>query len=94
MANTTKKRARKEADQVAKLLADPMWRLNNLYHIKSEDTGAVIHFKPYPEQQEVFDAVLNQGHKKIIIPKARRRGMSTGIDVLMFDQAMQNAGFE
>lgn len=94
MANTAKKRARKEADQVAKLLADPMWRLNNLYHIKSEDTGGVIHFKPYPEQQEVFDAVLNQGHKKIIIPKARRRGMSTGIDVLMFDQAMQNAGFE
>ena len=96
MAGQPKTRARKaaEAEQVAKLLADPMWRLKNLYHIKSEDTGGIIKFTPYPEQQEVFDAVINDGHKRIIIPKARRRGMSTGIDVMMFDQALRTAGFE
>lgn len=83
-----------EEEELLKLLSDPLWRLNNLYHIKSEDTGQIIHFDPYPEQKEVFDAVLTQGHKKIIIPKARRRGMSTGIDVLMFDQAMRHPGYE
>lgn len=77
-----------------KLLSDPWWRLRNLYHIKSEDSGQVIPFSPYPEQEQVFDAIINQGHKRIIIPKARRRGMSTGIDILMQDMALTNAGFE
>ena len=81
-------------EEVLQKLQDPFWRLNHLYHIKSEDTGAVIQFKPYPEQTAVFEAVLTEGHKKIIIPKARRRGMSTGIDVLMYDQAIRNAGYE
>lgn len=96
MAGAPKRRARREAEQqkVMEKLADPWWRLNNLYHIKSEDTGQVIQFDPYPEQTEVFKAVLTEGHKRIIIPKARRRGMSTGIDVLMTDMAMANAGFE
>ena len=96
MAGTPIKRARKAAEQEELLakLRDPFWRLQNLYHIKSEDTGGVIQFRPYPEQQDVFNAVLVEGHKKIIIPKARRRGMSTGIDVLMFDQAMETAGYE
>lgn len=83
-----------EAEELLNRLRDPYWRLQNLYHIKSEDTGGVIQFRPFPEQMEVFKAVLNEGHKRIIIPKARRRGMSTGIDVLMFDQAMQTAGYE
>ena len=66
MAGTPIKRARraKEEEQVQKLLADPMWRLNNLYHIKSEDTGAIAHFQPYPEQQEVFDAVINDDQSR------------------------------
>lgn len=75
-------------------LADPMWRLNNLYHIKSEENGQIIPFNPYPEQMDVFNAVIRDGFQRIIIPKARRRGMSTGIDVLMADMAMVNAGFE
>lgn len=84
----------KEAEELLAKLSDPFYRLNNLYHIKSEDTGGVIQFRPYPEQEEVFKAVITEGHKKIIIPKARRRGMSTGIDVLMFDQSLRNPGYE
>lgn len=90
------KRAKQEAEaaELLKLLSDPFWRLNNLYHIKQEEGGAIIQFRPFPEQMEVFKAVLVEGHKKIIIPKARRRGMSTGIDVLAYDQAVENAGYE
>ena len=83
-----------EQDELLQKLRDPFWRLNNLYHIKREDDGAVIQFRPFPEQMEVFNAVLLQGHKKIIIPKARRRGMSTGIDVLAYDQAVAQPGYE
>lgn len=75
-------------------LMDPWWRLHNLYHIKSEDTGQITPFNPYPEQEQVFRSILTEGHQRLIIPKARRRGMSTGIDVLMTDLALTNAGFE
>lgn len=83
-----------DEQEVMKLLADPRWRLRNLYHIKSEDTGQIIPFTPYPEQEQVFDAILQDGFKRLIIPKARRRGMSTGIDILMQDMALMNSGFE
>ena len=83
-----------EEEEMMRLLGDPMWRLHNLFHIKSEESGMVIPFTPYPEQQQVFDAILTEGHQRIIIPKARRRGMSTGIDILMQDMALTNPGFE
>jgi len=96
MAGRPQKRAKEaaEAQELLAKLSDPFWRLQNLYHIKREDDGRIVRFNPFPEQMEVFEAVLVQGHKKIIIPKARRRGMSTGIDVLMYDQALRNAGYE
>lgn len=80
--------------EVARLMADPWWRLKYLFHIKSEETGQIIPFRPYPEQMEVFNAVLHDRHHSIIIPKARRRGMSTAIEVLGTDLCMTNAGFE
>jgi len=83
-----------EQQELLKRLSDPWWRLRHLYHIKSEDTGQIIPFTPFPEQEAVFDAVINQGHQRIIIPKARRRGMSTGIDILGTDMALTSPGFE
>jgi hypothetical protein len=83
-----------DPSDVMSMLENPWWRLRNLYHIKSEDTGQIIPFRPYPEQEEVFKGIVDDGFKRIIIPKARRRGMSTGIDILMQDYALTNAGFE
>lgn len=83
-----------DQNAVMERLGDAWWRLRNLFHIKSEDTGQIVPFNPYPEQEAVFDAVINQGHQRIIIPKARRRGMSTGIGVLMLDRALTNPGYE
>lgn len=83
-----------DEEKVARLMANPFWRLSNLYHIKNEETGQIIPFRPYPEQLDVFKAVLTDRHHSIIIPKARRRGMSTGIEVLGTDFATTNAGFE
>lgn len=94
MTKTPMNKNTQEDEEVMRLLKDPMWRLNTLYHIKTEDTGQVVPFDPYPEQQDVFNAVIRDGFQRLIIPKARRRGMSTGIDVLMADSALTNAGFE
>ena len=73
-------------------LADPLWRLANLYHIKRADDGRVIKFEPRPEQQRVYDMLFLGGCKRLIILKARRLGMSTALDVLLTDQMLWNAG--
>jgi hypothetical protein len=75
-------------------LRSPIWRLQNLYHIKDADTGRVIKFAPRPEQMQVFRAIHEKGHRRIIILKARRLGMSTGIDVAITDQMLWNAGYQ
>jgi hypothetical protein len=73
-------------------LANPLWRLRNLYHIKRADDGRIIQFQPRPEQQRVYDMLFKEGVKRLIILKARRLGMSTALDVLLTDQMLWNAG--
>jgi hypothetical protein len=73
-------------------LANPLWRLRNLYHIKQATDGRIIKFAPRPEQQRVYDMLFKEGVKRLIILKARRLGMSTALDVLLTDQMLWNAG--
>jgi hypothetical protein len=73
-------------------LANPLWRLRNLYHIKRADDGRIMKFEPRPEQQLVYDMLFKGGVKRLIILKARRLGMSTALDVLLTDQMLWNAG--
>ena len=75
-------------------LNDPIWRLHNLYQCKRAEDGRVVPFEPRPEQSEVFDRILRQGQKRLIILKARRLGMSTGIDILLADQVAWNSGMQ
>lgn len=74
-------------------LADKLWRLENIYSIKSADTGKVVRFVPRPEQREIFRA-LAAGVRKILILKARRLGMSTAIDVYAADEVAFNGGVQ
>lgn len=78
---------------VSQGLKDKLWRLSNLYSIKDAETGKVIKFVPRHEQIVIFKALLS-GLKKIIILKARRLGMSTGIDVYAADEIAFNAGVQ
>ncbi len=75
-----------------KQIADPLWRLSNIYKIKRAADGRLIRFKPRPEQAEVFRLLLVEGCTRLIILKARRLGMSTAIDLLLTDQTLCNAG--
>lgn len=67
------------------LLADPKWRLNNLYHIIDKE-GNSIPFVMNPIQEAVLDGI----HKRNLILKCRQVGMSTFSVLYMLDQAIFN----
>ncbi len=68
-------------------LADPLWRLTSgeLYSIAPADGSGVQRFRPRPEQVAVIRAIYERGAKQILIPKARRLGMSTVLGILAAD---------
>lgn len=72
-------------------LADPWWRLNNLYYIKDK-AGQKILFRPNWAQQIMYQ---NMWYLSIIL-KARQLGMTTFIQLFMLDRCLfndnQNAG--
>lgn len=79
------------ADAVADLeanLADPVWRLSNLYKIivkeDDEDEGLVVTFKPNRAQRRL----LARLHNRNIIIKARQLGFTTLIAILWLDTAL------
>ena len=71
-------------------LADPMWRLSNLYHIKTKDDdeegdeGLVVKFKPNKYQLRL----LKRLHTRNLILKARQLGFSTLIQIFFLDCAL------
>jgi len=71
-------------DELKKGMLDPLWRIRNLYWIRTED-GQVRRFVPNEAQERILDAIYVKGHTKLIIPKARQRGMSTLIAIISLD---------
>jgi hypothetical protein len=71
-------------------LADPLWRLTSgeLYKIAPADGTGLQPFRPRPEQVAVIRAIHSEGRRRIIIPKARRLGMSTVLGIVMVDFAL------
>lgn len=64
-------------------LRDPFWRLRNLYWIQDKDGHEVL-FQPWQAQDRFFREIWFRN----VIPKARQRGFSTGIQLLMLDTAL------
>lgn len=82
-----------EAD-LSKNLADPLWRLQNLYKIKSEDDGRSIDFRPRAEQLEVLTSLIERPDEPLYIIKSRRLGMSTAIGLMLADCGAFKSGFQ
>lgn len=78
------------AAELAKNLADPMWRIANLYKIivkgDEDDEGLVIQFKPNRAQRRF----LARLHHRNIILKARQLGFTTLICIAWLDHALFN----
>lgn len=64
-------------------LADPLYRLNNLYYI-TDKTGKKVKFKMTAEQLEYFQGE----HYKNIILKARQLGFTTQVCIMQLDCAL------
>ena len=71
-----------EAELIEKL-SDPHWRLRNLYWVVNKDGKAQL-FTPWPKQEKFYDNIWYRN----VIPKARQRGFSTAVQLMMLDGAI------
>lgn len=68
-------------DEQIKLAAkDPIWRIHNLYWVRDKN-GRAVKFTPWPEQEKFLRNIWYRN----IIPKARQRGFSTVVQIMMLD---------
>lgn len=70
------------------LLKDPRWRIRNLYRIMDKD-GNDIPFVPNEVQEEFLDELWYRN----VVPKARQRGFSTLVQLMMLDGALFEPNF-
>lgn len=87
------------ADELAALewhLSDPVWRLTSgeLYKIAPADGSGIQPFKPRPEQVAIIRAIFEEGATQILIPKARRLGMSTTLGIIAADCLLFRKGWQ
>lgn len=75
-------------DDLLHALADPWWRIENLYWIVDKD-GRPVPFKPNNEQRAFYDRL----HTRNVILKARQLGFSTLMQILALDQCLFNDNF-
>jgi hypothetical protein len=73
-------------EDYAKLLEDPLWRINNLYYITTI-RGEKIQFKLNWAQEELYN---NMWYLNVIL-KARQLGMSTFVCILFLDRCLFNS---
>ena len=83
-ANYNPLKGKTEAE-LKELLKDPNWRIRNLYKILDK-RGKKIHFTPNEAQEHL----LNNIWFRNLILKARQRGFSTLIQLMMLDQCLFN----
>ena len=76
-----------EQQQLLDRLADPIWRMKNLYAIRTKlqgHEGQTIIYEPNYVQQEIYQAI-EDGKKRIIVLKPRKLGVTTGIALYLLD---------
>ncbi len=69
--------------KLTELCKDPMWRIRNLYWVRNKD-GDAVPFRPWEEQLKFLNSIWYRN----IIPKARQRGFSTVVQLMMLDACL------
>jgi hypothetical protein len=82
-----------DLERLAPRLADPLWRMANLYWVKPKKGPAVL-FAPRPGQWKVIRAIYVLGILRMIIPKARQLGISTVIALIILDMMLFKDGWQ
>lgn len=75
-------------EELADNIADPWWRITHFYKIVDKNQNVVV-FNPNEAQYKF----LSDLHTRNAILKARQRGFSTAIQLLMLDTAMFSTNF-
>lgn len=79
------------AEELKRRLADPEWRISNLYKVitkgTGDDEGLVVQFRPNRAQRRFIERL----HHRNIILKARQLGFTTLIAIVWLDHALFNA---
>jgi hypothetical protein len=74
-------------------LADPYFRLRNLYMCREEGTGRALKFVLRPEQELLLKYFIEEPHVPVYVIKSRRLGISTFCDTYMLDCAIHRQGY-
>lgn len=81
-------------EQLTEALADPMWRLNNLYFITAKEdedgNGLVVRFRMNEAQRRLAENLWFRN----IIPKARQLGFTTFACILALDYCLFTPNFQ
>lgn len=72
-----------DTEQIKKLVADPYWRMNNLYWVQNKE-GKVVRFRFNFAQEELYHSMHNRNE----VLKARQLGISTFVALLMLDRCL------
>jgi hypothetical protein len=75
-------------DELLLAMADPWWRISNLYWIVNKD-GKPVRFEPNEEQRDFYANL----HTRNSILKARQLGFSTLMQIIALDQCVFNDNF-
>lgn len=80
-----------DTDSLVDKLSDPIWRLQNLYEIRTKAPGHVgetVTFKPNKVQRRIYRRL--DEHRRVIILKPRKLGVTTSVVIKLLDTAMFN----
>lgn len=72
--------------EAAATIANPLWRLRNLYKIRDK-AGRVIDFRPNWVQEQLLHAIHVERCRRILVLKSRKHGVSTLFELLLLDWA-------
>lgn len=70
-------------EELREVLKDPHWRIRNLYYVLDKDGDTVL-FVPNEVQAKFLDDIWYRN----VIPKARQRGFSTVVQLMMLDACL------
>lgn len=72
-------------DELKEVMQDPYWRIRNLYYILDKD-GQEVLFEPNEVQEKFLDEIWYRN----VVPKARQRGFSTAVQIMVLDACLFN----
>lgn len=87
---------------LAQRMRNPRFRIEDsgLYWIvakRKDEQGKNVNpfepFRPFPHQQLLNKKIFDEGARRILVPKARRMGFSTDINMCQFDSCLNNQDF-